>query len=255
MMQVAKLYRHPIKSHGREAVEKVTLTAGQTMPWDRTWAVTHDTSKFDSAAPAWARCRNFMIGTLTPALAGIWATLDEDSRSLTLTHRDLEPLRFCPDDPADQLRFLAWAAPLCPADRPQPTGIASVPGRGMTDSAFPSISIMNLASHADVAAGMATDTAQPLELERWRGNIWLDGAPAWAEHDWLGGSLRIGGAVLAIRERIRRCMHTAANPHSGTRDADTLGRLTSGFGHQDFGIYAEVIETGDVALGDRAEVL
>jgi len=76
MINVAALWRHPIKSHGREALQTVALTAGQTMPFDRTWAVMHDASKFEAGAPAWVKCANFMIGTSTPALAGIWAKLD-----------------------------------------------------------------------------------------------------------------------------------------------------------------------------------
>ena len=85
MITVAALWRHPIKSHGREAIKTVTLAPGQTMPWDRTWAVTHDKTKFDAQAPEWVACRNFMLGTLTPKLAGLWAKLDEDTRTAPMT--------------------------------------------------------------------------------------------------------------------------------------------------------------------------
>lgn len=44
-MQVTALNRHPLKAHGRETVERVTLRAGQSMPYDRLWAVAHDASK------------------------------------------------------------------------------------------------------------------------------------------------------------------------------------------------------------------
>ena len=84
MITVASLWRHPIKSHGREALDRVTLIAGQTMPWDRHWAVTHEKTKFDAANPEWVMCRNFMIGALTPLLAGLWASLDEDAGLMTL---------------------------------------------------------------------------------------------------------------------------------------------------------------------------
>ena len=46
---VSSLWRHPIKSHGREALEQVTLSAGQTMPGDRVWAVAHEASKADDS--------------------------------------------------------------------------------------------------------------------------------------------------------------------------------------------------------------
>ncbi len=247
-MQVTALFRHPIKSHGRESIDAVTLTAGKTMPWDRTWAVTHEATKFDPAQPEWVNCRNFMLGTRTPGLAGIWARLDEESRTITLTHQDLEAITFRPDDSEDAARFLDWVAPLCPDNRAAPADVVSIEGRGMTDSAYPSVSVMTTASHAAVAEAMG----QPLETERWRGNIWLDGAAEWEEFGWIGRDLRLGETVLRIREPIRRCAHTSSNPRTGKRDTDTLGVLNGEFGHQNFGVYAEVIEGGALRLGDEA---
>jgi hypothetical protein len=250
-MQVHALYRHPIKSHGREAIETVRLTVGRTMPWDRVWAVTHEATKFDAAQAEWASCQNFMIGSRTPGLAGIWATLNEDERRVTLTHQDLEPLTFAPDNKADVARFIAWVSPLCPLERSTPKDIVSVPDCGMTDSPYPSISIMTTASHAAVADGLG----QPITKERWRGNIWLDDVAAWAEFGWIGRQMQIGTAILRIREPIKRCMVTNTNPITGLRDTETLNVLNSVFGHQDFGVYAEVIQSGDLSLGDKAQVI
>lgn len=250
-MRVATLCRYPIKSHGREQIDAVTLSEGQTMPWDRVWAVTHEATKFDPEAPAWAHCRNFMTGSRTPGLVGIWATLDESARWITLRHADLGEISFHPDDAADVERFLAWVAPLCPVERAGPTGIVSAPGRGMTDSPLACVSIMNTASHAEVETALGT----PLTHERWRGNIFLDDTPAWAEMEWLGRDVRIGNAVLHVRERIRRCSVTNTNPLTGVRDTKTLDALNSHFGHQDFGVYAEVVTAGTITVGATAELL
>lgn len=247
MGTVAELWRHPIKSHGRETLAAVALNAGKCIPWDRHWAVTHDVSKYDGAG--WAPCQNFMIGTRTPQLAGIWAEFDEASGQITLRHARNGSITFNPD--TDISAFIDWVAPLCPTDRAVPTGIVSADGRGMTDSAYPSVSIMTRASHAAVETAMG----QSLELERWRGNIWLDGTDPLEEFEWIGKTIRIGTAELEIREPIKRCMHTAANPVTGERDADTLGILNTTFGHQNFGVYAVVTQDGHVALGDQAQVL
>lgn len=249
-MQVSALYRHPIKSHGREAISKVRLTEGRTMPWDRVWAVTHQATKFDPAAPEWVSCRNFVIGARTPAVAGIWAQLDEDKAQITLTHQDLSPLTIQPDHDDDIARFLDWVAPLCADTNDNPKTIVRVEGRGMTDSPYPSISIMNTVSHQAVTGIMGN----ALTLERWRGNIWLDDVAAWAEFGWIGREIRIGTAVLRLREPIKRCSVTNTNPLTGQRDTATLDVLNSEFGHQDFGVYAEVITSGYIALGDTAEV-
>lgn len=250
-MRLAAIWRHPIKSHGRKSLPSVTVTAGATLPWDRRWAVAHDAARIDREHPAWANWINFSRGAKAPRLMAINATLDETTASLTLTHPERPALTFRPDDPAGESRFLDWVRPLCPPDRAQPAGIYTVPGRGMTDTDYPSVSILNLASNADLSARMGVDLS-PL---RWRGNLWLDGAEPWAEAAWPGRHLRIGPAEFEIVEPIVRCAATAANPATGLIDADTLNALQAQRGAQIFGVYARVIRGGTIASGDTAEVL
>lgn len=250
MPRVSALWRYPIKSHGREAIESIMLEVGKTIPWDRHWAVTHTQSKFNPANPAWAGCRNFMIGSMNPGLAGLWATLDEGTQTVTLRHDNLGEVVIRPDDATDATCFADWVAPLCRSEDLQPTGIVTAPGRGMTDTDYPTLSIMNIASHQSVADRLG----HPLEQERWRGNIWLDGLEAWEEFDWIGKDVTIGDAVINIRDRIERCNHTKANPRTGQRDVDTLTTLETGWGHTDFGIYGVVTKAGRVNINDKAKV-
>lgn len=245
-MQITALYRHPIKSHGREALEKVQLTKGQSMPFDRRWAVAHDAAEADGSE--WVPCAHFSRGSKAPRLMAINATLDEARELVTLTHPDREPLTLHPTRDAAQL--LAWVHPLVPQDRALPARVLELPARSFTDTPFPSVSLCNMASHHAVES-LSQTALSPL---RWRGNIWFDGAPAWQEFDWIDHDLRLGGATLRIRERIVRCLATTSNPETGERDVDTLAALNT-LGHQDFGIYAEVIESGEIAVGDEIEVM
>ncbi|MBP9952137.1 MAG: MOSC domain-containing protein, partial [Cypionkella sp.] len=163
-----------------------------------------------------------------------------------LNHPETGALAFRPDDPLDLPHFLQWIAPLSPPDRAQPIQIVSA-GRGMTDSAFPSVSILSLTSLGELSGKMGRD----LSIDRWRGNLWIDGAAPFAEFDWIGHEIKIGAAVLRIEERITRCRATMANPVTGQIDADTLTGLQDGYGHQDFGVYATVISGGILAQGDK----
>jgi len=242
--EITSLWRHPIKSHGREAVQTVTLNPGQTMPGDRVWAVAHEASKADGSE--WVPCPNFSRGAKVPSLMAISARTDGDI--VTLTHPDRPELRFQPDTQQDV--FLDWIKPLMPADRAASTRIVRVPGRGMTDSDFPSISLCNMASHRAVEQKLGQD----LSVRRWRGNIWFDGLPLWEEFDWLDRSVQIGEAVFHVRERITRCVATTANPDTGERDADTLGALQN-WVHPDFGLYAEVVKGGAIRSGYKVQVL
>lgn len=221
------------------------------MPWDRRWAVAHARTKFDPAAPTWVGCANFMIGSKVPALVAIDATLDEATATVTLSHPNRPAITIRPDVAADQARFLDWVAPLCPPDHPAPQALVTVPGRGMTDTDYPSVSLINLASNEDLGRRMGADLS-PL---RWRGNLWIDGLDPWEETSWIGRELQLGTVRLRVEEPITRCKATTTNPATGVRDADTLAALRQGFDHQLFGLYARVIEGGTLGTGDRLEVL
>lgn len=237
---LAQIFRHPIKGHGREALASVDLSAGACLPWDRHWAVAHDAARL---APGWNACANFARGAKAPALMAVTATLDGDT--VTLRHPDRGEITFRPDDPADLPQFLDWVMPLNPTNRALPARIVTA-GRGITDSDFPSVSILSLSSLADLSTRMGAD----LSVHRWRGNLWLDGAEAFAEFGWIGKHLTIGGAILRIEERITRCTATAVDPETGHPSADTLAGLQTAYGHQDFGVYGVVVQDGAIAIGD-----
>ncbi len=250
MGTVRTLYCHPIKGVGRHMLEEVHLTAGETMPEDRIWAVTHEASTYDPAAPGWVSCNNFIRGAKAPNLQGI--ELYRTPKGYGLLHNaEITPFEFDPEDAAQHEGFLRWLTRFIPENRAQPRALVRARPRGMTDSAFPSISIHTTASLAALSAA----TGRPVEPERFRGNIWLEGFDAWEERGWIGKRIRIGAAELEVREHIGRCVATTANPDSGKQDIDTLTLLEKHWGHTQFGVYAEVVKSGRVALGDKAELL
>ncbi|WP_299612569.1 MOSC N-terminal beta barrel domain-containing protein [uncultured Tateyamaria sp.] len=240
-MQVTELWRHPIKSHGREAVSAVTLITGQSMPWDRVWAIAHDAAKAEPGV--WASCHHFSRVSKAPALMAVTATLDEATETVTLMHPDQPDLTVRPDDGGEAI--VAWTNALVPQDRALPSHVMRLDGRGYTDSDFASVTLCNHASHRAVEMQME----HALSIHRWRGNIWFDSDAPWVEFDWMGRDIKVGEAVLRPRERTDRCLATAANPDTGARDADTLAALDS-FGHRDFSVRCDVIQGGLVRPED-----
>ncbi len=247
--RLAQIWRHPIKAHGRERLDAAMLEPGQTLPWDRHWAVAHEAAHL--AEGAWSPCANFSRAAKTGGLQAITATLDTGEGRITLHHPGLGEIEFCPDVPADAARFIAWVTPLCDPARALPARVVRAPGRGMTDTPFPSLSLAGLASHRAVE-GRFGRSLSPL---RWRANLLVEGLAPWEEFDWLGRQLRIGGAVLAVRERIGRCKATHIDPESGQAEVDMLRLLDEAWEHTDFGVYAEVVEAGSIVEGDTLEVL
>ncbi|MFO1140993.1 MAG: MOSC domain-containing protein [Amaricoccus sp.] len=247
-MRVAALWRHPIKGHGVEAVDAVDLAAGRTMPWDRVWAIAHEAARVSPGA--WAPCQNFARGAKSPELMAIRAEVDEARGRVRLTHPRAGAIEVDPDDPGDAARLVAWVTPLTAHGRALPARVVRA-DIGMTDSDFPSVSVLNRASLDALGERLGMELA----MERFRGNVWLEGLAPFEEFALVGRKLRVGGAVLAVREPITRCVATGVDPATGVSNADTLGALEAGWGHRDFGAYGEVVEGGRVAVGDAAVVL
>lgn len=239
---LAHIFRHPIKAHGREELASVVLSEGACLPWDRRWAVVQQDAPVQ---PGWNRCILFSRGAKSPQLMAVTAQLDEGAARVTLDHPVQGRISLRPDDPADLPGFLAWAAPLVAPGRLPPVGLVRHDG-GMTDSSYPTVSILSLSSLADLSAKMAMD----LSIHRWRANLWIDGAAPWEEFGWIGRRLRIGGAVLEVTERIGRCVATGVNPATGVAEGDTLAALEQHYRHTDFGVFARVVEGGTIAQGD-----
>ncbi len=251
MALLTEIWRHPIKSHGREQLAQIKLSQGKCIPWDRRWAMAHEMASIDPEATEWAPCSNFSRGAKAPKLQAITADVDLQMQKVTLRHPNLRDLTIDPDNDADGLSLIKWVMPISPTNRALPARIVRAKGRGMTDTDYPSISLINMASHRDVSVHIE----QKLSHLRWGGNLILENLEPWEEMDWIGRTIRVGQAELEIREAITRCNATKANTKTGELDADTLGALQSGWGHKQMGIYGVVTKTGDIHQGDSVEVI
>ena len=243
--RITEIWRHPIKAHGFEALDSTEIRKGETLPWDRIWAVTHEGSKLNGNA--WAPCMNFSRGAKAPHLMAISTTLDEATSTVTLTHPTQGAVTFQPDEQADVARFLDWIAPLMPDGRAASTGIIRATGQGMTDSSSASISLGNLAT----LRVLEQHLGQALDTRRFRINLWVEGLAPMEELEWLDKPVRLGEIQARARDHaITRCASTMANPETGKRDAETLTAMNDIWGHQDLGITLITENSGTLSVGD-----
>jgi len=59
---------------------------------------------------------------------------------------------------------------------------------------------------------------------------------------------------LKIVKRIVRCAATNVDPATAMRDLNIPQTLMRNLGHADCGIYAEVVEGGEIAPGDAIDI-
>lgn len=245
-MRVERISRYPVKGLSPEYLDEVTLTPGQCLPHDRRFAFAQGDSPFDPDDPKWLPKRNFACLAANARVARIQAAYDPATATLALRAEGAPPLRADLADSAGRTEAAAWVTAYMGEEARGALRLAEVPGHAFTDIPQKAVSIIGLASVAELGAraGMALD---PL---RFRANILFSGAAPWAELDWVGREMLLGQARLRVFKRIQRCAATEVNPETAERDAKPPLWLRQGYGHADMGIYAEVIEGGRVQAGD-----
>ncbi|MEW2354623.1 2Fe-2S iron-sulfur cluster-binding protein [Spirillospora sp. NPDC029432] len=235
---IARLVRYPVKGFPGQEVERGRVRPGAGLPFDRAVA--------------------FASGRLPPPEAGGWVP----SRTWRTLVTDPGPLRGGVelDEAAGIVRirhpeYGTLTVPLGktgPVEPPEGTagwfGGTAVVHRaadGFWDDPDGGVSLINLASVAALGRAAGAD----LDPLRFRGNVYLEGLPPWAELDLVGERIAIGDVELEVLHPINRCAATSANPASAVRDHNVPALLAAHMGHIYCGLRAKVVTGGTLAKG------
>lgn len=91
----------------------------------------------------------------------------------------------------------------------------------------------------------------PIDQRRFRGNFVVQVSDdSLGEEEWLGRRLSIGSVQLQVDSYCDRCVMITMNPDTLERDPSLLKQVHKEF-NMSFGVYASVIQTGEVRLGDK----
>ncbi|WP_424139288.1 MOSC domain-containing protein [Roseomonas chloroacetimidivorans] len=257
-MRVERLYRYPVKGLTAESLEEVLLSPGETIPHDRRFALAQGDAPFDEAEPRFLPKQNFACMMKNGKVVLVRAAFDPRHGTLFLAAEGHPPLSAPTGTPEGKakigdwlIRFLGDEARYGTAEdgSPRPPRFTEAPGHAFTDQRQKGVSLINLASLEALEAAIG----RRLHPLRFRANIYFSGLPAWAEHDWVGQEVLVGGARLSIFKRTMRCPATQVDLETGERDVDVPRLLREHFGHADLGVHATVLEGGRLAVGDALE--
>lgn len=111
------------------------------------------------------------------------------------------------------------------------------------------LSLIATATTAAVEAAVG----RPLDIRRFRPNVvvrTVDGV-AFGDDRWVGAVLTFGdgGPAVAVTQRDRRCAMINIDPDSGEIDPAVMKAMVR-LHDNDAGVYASVIRTGSIAVGD-----
>jgi hypothetical protein len=249
---VQGIYRYPVKGLSPQALARTEVTVGATLPADRLYAIENGPCGFDPAAPAYFPKIRFLMLMRNERLAQLRTDFDEATHTLTVVAEGREAVRADLRTPEGREAVEQFFAAFSARELRGPPKILHAPGHSFSDVARKVVSVINLASVAD----LETAVGAPVHPLRFRGNLYLSGWPAWTELDLVGREIAVGGTVrLKIVKRIERCAATNVDPDTGIRDLTIPRTLMQTYGHTDCGVYGEVVRAGEIAAGDRVAAL
>lgn len=121
--------------------------------------------------------------------------------------------------------------------------------------------VASLISRASLGRLAREADRDDIDCRRFRMLIEIDGIDAHAEDRWVGQTTNVGDATIRWRGHVGRCLTTSRDPDSGDIDLPTLEVLRNYRAELEsteplpFGIYGEVLEEGEIRVGDEVELL
>jgi len=278
MPHIHAIYRYPIKGLSPEPLPRTALAPGETVPGDRLYAIENGASGFDPVAQPYLAKTHFLMLMKNERLAGLRTAFDHQTHTLTISSpsprggegaRMSELARGDLRTKAGRLAIEAFFRRFMPKELRGPPKVLHAPGHSFSDVARKVVSIINLAS----VAAIEDMVGAPVNPLRFRGNVYVEGWKTWSELDLVGkelivsppplageegGGQSVGTAApvrLKIVKRIVRCAATNVDPDTGLRDLEVPKAIMRNLGHADCGIYAEVVEGGEIATGDEIGIV
>jgi uncharacterized protein YcbX len=247
---IQSIYRYPVKGLSPERMAQVSLTPGQTLPADRAYAIENGPSGFDPKAPQYFPKQRFLMLMRNERLAALDTRYDVQGHTLSISLNGTEAARGDLRTPDGRAAIEEFFARYSADELRGAPKILQGNGHSFSDVAAKVVSIINLASVAAVENAVGA----PVDPLRFRGNLHVEGWPAWREFDLLGQTLAIGDVRLKVVKRIVRCAATNVEPLTGIRDLEIPKTLMQTFGHMDCGVYAEVTAGGAINAGDAIKI-
>ena len=243
--RVSALYRYPVKGLTPEPLQRVSLTSGETLPFDRAWAIENGPGRFDPSAPRHLPKINFLMLMRDERLATLRSRFDDASQTLTIFRDGKQVARGELTTPLGRKLIEQFIAAYMKSELRGAPKIVHAAGHSFSDMAAKCLHIVSLASVRE----LARVTGRAIDPLRFRANLYLEGVKPWTEFGWLDKELSIGEARLSVLARTTRCEATNVDPATGVRDMAIPAHLMRTWGHQEFGIYAKVVAGGEISLG------
>ncbi|SPZ04870.1 oxidoreductase, FAD-binding/iron-sulfur cluster binding protein [Pseudomonas luteola] len=249
-IQLKSIYRYPIKGFRGVEIPHTLLYPGAGISLDRSLAIAN--GLFDAqSGDEWISCRAFLRLAKNNDLYKYDIHCDEESGDITIDLSEQKKVNINVKSTYDQIEAnvsleAAFGCGVYPVLRQK--GKA-----GYWDHEDAAISIVNLESVRQLSRLLGL----PLDAQRFRANLYIEGLPAGSEYSLIGKNICIGldnPVKLEVLRPIDRCKATSIDPLTGDQSINIPALLDKLLGHMFFGLYARVIKGGRIAKHDIVSI-
>lgn len=271
---IVGLYRHAVKGLSADSLQQVTLTVGDAFPDDRRFALLIKPGKveFSPIEPVWLHKENFLCAFTAPELMASWEAKyqikDDESmtesetktkRLLTLQHRQSQQIVLDDIDLATNTGKEQLASFFSQLSNQELVCVAAESKDhshqfGNTSSGIKSngnsrtIHIINSETVKEISKTFGCH----INPTRFRPNIVMEGLAPWEEFNWVGKKVKCGSTTLEVIKQTVRCKGVSMDPIDPDNVLDIPGMLSKFYPQYGpyLGVYAQVVESGTIQIGD-----
>lgn len=250
MTSVAFTYLSPIKSLSFQSAQTLIIKKDVGIEEDRIFAFSRGLNEVDARRiekePSDRELIHFLTLKNSPSLNKY--DFKFENQSITIFKEDKEIASYSIHEKENISKKLQELEP----DLPIPTYLLKnqlFPFYDTTNSSNVSntISLINLNSVKDFSNKINKD----IQLERFRGNIYVKNLDAFEERKWINKVISINNTQFKVLKNIPRCSATNLKINSSEKDINLPNMLRKIYGHIDMGIYLAPLENGQIKVGDN----
>ena len=253
---ISSIYYSPVKSLSFQSVQSCEIKKNLGILNDRIFAfskiINIKRAKFIEKNPNERNLNNFLTLKNSPVLNKYNFTYTGNKLTLTLGGKEL--ISIIADNPEQRSKLINKLTDL--------EGLLMKPIYLLQNSEFPfydtshsnkifnSISLVNLKSIQDFEKKIN----EKIELQRFRGNFYIDGIDAWEERKWIGKTIKINNIYFKVEKNIPRCVAINLKPKTDDNELNLLQSLKKNYSHFDMGIYLRALNDGQIKAGHTIEM-
>ena len=252
---ISSIHFSPIKSLSFTNIESCEIKKNLGILNDRKFAfsriVDAEKALLIEKNPNKRKLGNFLSLKNSPVLNKYNLTYKDNKLTLTLGGEEI--ISITADDPEQRSRFISKLVDL-ESSLMKPIFLLQNDEFPFYDTSnmnkvFNSISLINLNSIEDFEKRIN----QKIELQRFRGNFYIEGLEAWEERKWIGKIIKINNISFKVEKNIPRCTAINLKPETDISDKSLLKSLKKSYDHFDMGIYLRSVDEGKIEVGNILE--